>query len=505
MYSTEQSPSARPPGPQAPGRRAPAPVGRRAPAETPGARLVLGLAVAMATIALHPGDGYGDPRLPAGASGGSGERPVNPEPLLSLQSAPGPEPARGPHGDTLPAVVGPEEALALFREHSLELRAARAEYRAAAGRATQEAAYPNPAVSLLREDLSRGAEEYSENTFSLQQTLEWPGRTVARSRVSDRATAAARSRFRSDSLRLELGVRRSYLAAAESDRRVEVLARVAAVFREAVDDGEARRAEGDISGYELRRLKLERARLEQRLAAARIERNATRRELAARILPGSDTVAVATRGLPEGRPPEVEREAALAEGLQRPGVAAGRQALQAADAEASAARLRRIPDLVLTGGYKSQADDFDGAVLGVSLRIPVLDRKGGAVQAAEARRTAAAARLDLRRRQARNDVLRALDRYRSARRRSRIVGEELLAPAGELLAIARTAYAAGEMELVELLDGADAYLTSRLTALRIRGELWLAWHELERAMGRAPEGTEMQEKADPDGREGDVR
>lgn len=414
-------------------------------------------------------------------------------------------PCRGQVVEAGAPAVGPDRALELFHRHSLELRAARADYRAAAGRASQAAAYPNPAVSMLREDLTRGDEEYSESSFTLRQALEWPGRTAARSRASDRAAAEARSGFRSDSLRLLLEVRRAYLRAAEAEARAEVLEAVAAVFREAVEDGEVRREEGDISGYELRRLKLERARLEQRLAGTRIERDAARRDLAARILPGSDTVALSTRGLPDGRPPAVDREAALSAALRRPGVTAGRHAVRAAEAEASAARLRRVPELELTGGYKSQADDFDGAVLGVSLSLPVFDRQSGAVQAAEASRTAAASRLDLRRRQARNDVLRALERYRSVRRRSRTVADELLAPAEDLLEIGRTAYAAGEMELVELLDGADAYLSSRLTALELRTELWIAYRELARAMGGAPEETENDTKADPGIREGDAR
>lgn len=408
-------------------------------------------------------------------------------------------------GNPAPPAVGPEEAVELYRRHGLELRAARADFRAAAGRASQDAAYPNPAVSVLREDLGRGDDDYWENSFSLEQTLEWPGRTLARGRAADRTTAAARSAFRSDSLRLLLEVRRAYLEAAGAEHRVAVLEEVAAVFREAVEDGEARRGEGDISGYELRRLKLERARLEQSLAAAVIERDAARRELAARILPGSDTVSVATRGLPEGRPPPVDREAALAAALRRPGVAATRRAVEAADAEASAARLRRIPDLRFTGGYKTQSDDFDGAVLGVSLSLPLLDRKGGAVRAAEARKAAATSRLDLRRREARNGVLRALDRYRSVRRRSRVVAGELLAPSGELLRIARTAYAAGEMELVELLDGADAYLDARLMALELRADLWRAYRELTRAMGGHPGEPGADGRDDGVHREGEGR
>jgi cobalt-zinc-cadmium efflux system outer membrane protein len=402
-------------------------------------------------------------------------------------------------------VVGPSETLELFRRHSLELRAARSDVRAAAGRASQDAAYPNPSFSLLREDLSRGGQDYHENSFTLQQTVEWPGRTLARSRAASRTRAMSRSAFRSDSLRLVLEVRRAYLRAAEAERRVTVLEEVADVIREAVEDAEERRADGDISGYELRRLKLERARLEQRLAAGRIERDAARRELAARILPDSDTVAVATQGLPEGRPPEIGRRAALSAALRRPAVTAGRHAVEAADAEASAARLGRIPDLRLTGGYKTQADEFDGAVLGVSLSLPVFDRRGGAVQAAEAREAAATSRLELRRRAARNEVLRALDRYRSVRRRTRTVGDDLLAPSGELLEIARTAYAAGEMELVELLDGAGAHLESRLMALELRADLWLAYRELTRAMGGRPGRLGTVGRDDGFDREGDGR
>ena len=65
-----------------------------------------------------------------------------------------------------------------------------------------------------------------------------------------------------------------------------------------------------------------------------------------------------------------------------------------------------------------------------------------------------------------------------------------MAPSAELLEIARTAYGAGEMELVELLDGAGAYRDARIAALELRSELWLAYYELERAMGGIEAGTD---------------
>lgn len=378
--------------------------------------------------------------------------------------------------------VSLEEAERLFDRHGLALRLARSELQAATGRARQGAAYPNPSASVLHESLDRGPDDYRETSYSLRQPVEWPGRTLARSRAADRAVEAAGHRFRADSLRSLFRVREAYLRAAEAEARRDVLRRVADVVRRVAEAGRARREEGDISGYELRRLRLERARLEQELAEAVIELASARRTLGTLIAP-DDPTPVAPRGLPAGRPPAADSARVLAAAAERPSVRGGAAAVEAAAAEAGAARLSRIPDLALTGGLKDQSDGFDGPVLGVSVSLPLLDRKGGAVQAAEAGAEAARTRLALERRTAVTDALRTLDRYRSLRRRSRLVGERLLRGSEDLLRIARTAYAAGEMSLVELLDGTRAYRDARRTEMELRADLWIAYYDLRRATG----------------------
>ena len=212
-------------------------------------------------------------------------------------------PAAGEPEDWTIREVSLDEAVTLYRESGLEPRLARRRFEARAAAAAQRGAYPNPAVSLLSEDLSGTGVDYSETTLSLQQRLEWPGRTLARSRASERFRSAARAEFRSDSLRLLAELREIYLRTALAERRAALLAEVAGVVRNAASSAAERYEEGDISGYELRRIRLEEARMERRLAAAEIGRDAARRELAGRILPGSDTVTVATRGLPDGDPP----------------------------------------------------------------------------------------------------------------------------------------------------------------------------------------------------------
>ncbi len=44
------------------------------------------------------------------------------------------------------------------------------------------------------------------------------------------------------------------------------------------------------------------------------------------------------------------------------------------------------------------------------------------------------------------------------------------------------------MTLVELLDAARAYRDARLMAVSVRAQAWIAYYDLLRAMGRAPEG-----------------
>ncbi len=53
----------------------------------------------------------------------------------------------------------------------------------------------------------------------------------------------------------------------------------------------------------------------------------------------------------------------------------------------------------------------------------------------------------------------------------------------DLLDMALVAYAEGEMELVELLDAADALHEARTAELSLRAAFWTAYFDLERALG----------------------
>ena len=188
-----------------------------------------------------------------------------------------------------------------------------------------------------------------------------------------------------------------------------------------------------------------------------------------------------------GVPPRIAREEALRLLPARPDLEAAARELDAAQAEVDIARSYWVPAPVLGVGYRHHLDGFAGASLGLDLPLPLFDRGAGTREQAAAQSSAAAYRLDLRQRLAENDVLNAADRFAASRARVEVAAEVLLADGEALLASATAAYGENEMTLLELLDAASAFQDARLSALSLRSEAWIAYYDLLRAMGTAPE------------------
>ena len=379
--------------------------------------------------------------------------------------------------------VGLREALRLFRENNLSLRRAQSEAQALRGEARQARAYPNPTLQATHEPLWLGSERQSETYLNVSQQIEWSGRS-ARIRSARERAAAARAQAAADSARLALQVTEAYIEAATAETRLQRLRRVTRVFRQADSSMARRQREGDASGYTARRIRLERARYEQRLAAARLEVRNAREQLALLVLP-EGTPSVAAEALPSRKPPAVSVQEALQAALQqRPELRRWQSAVEAQQAARRAARQETWPDPSVTAGYKRQSDGFEGAFLGIGIPLPLFDRNRGAAEAEAERLDAAQTQQILARREIRNEVRRAHAAYTSARRQAQLFEGDLLRGTGDLLRIARVSYGEGEMSLVELLDAADAYRDARLRSVDLRADLWTRYFLLLRAIGQ---------------------
>ena len=378
-----------------------------------------------------------------------------------------------------------EEALDAFAANSLALRIARAEAAEIAGRARQSRSYANPAISLLREDLSRSGEDYWETTAGLMQRIEWPGRTAARGVAARHTITGAGARFRADSLQLVFVVREAYVGAWLAEEVEQTIGQAAEMIQVVTRAAEQRLEAGDISGYETRRLRLGRIQAEKDEGDAELRTRAARRLLASLVLPEVSLHELGPADAIVGVPPAIASGTALDALPRRPDLEAAARELDAARAGHRVATLGWVPDPTLNLAYKEHADGFKGATVGVDLPLPIFNRSGGARDEAAARESAALSSLDLLRRQAELDLVDASDRYSVARERLEGTGEGIMAEAEVLLSAARVAYDEGEMTLVEFLDATGAFRDARLSALTLRAEAWLAYYNLLRAMGGA--------------------
>ena len=387
--------------------------------------------------------------------------------------------------------VSLDEALHLFAENNLELRLARARAAEAAGHARQARAFPNPTANFTREPLSGNDQSYSETYINLSQRFEISGKRGARSDAADWLLVAAEALVRADSARLAFAVKRAFVVAQMAEEHLAVTESVVEVFRQGERNAAIRQVDGDLSVYDLRRLRIERVRYETLVADADLAASIARTNLALLILPDVDGLSAevtAAQVGPEERLGTLPSEPALDLASERavsrrPEVAAASAEVMVARANDRVARALRIPDITATGGYKSQSDGFRGAFLGLSVPLPVFDRRSGDVAAAEARVRAADDRRVLTRRRIQADIRNASRSYMSLRDRSAFLQENLLEGTSNILEIAQVAYDAGEMTLVELLDAAEALRDAQVAEARLRADLWIAFYDMERARG----------------------
>lgn len=292
-----------------------------------------------------------------------------------------------------PALAEPvslSDALVRGQEASPRIARAKAELKAAEGRATQAGVRPNPTISAEVEHFS-GTGPYrtfgqTETTVAVSQPFELGGKRRARKAVAAAERELARISLRSAEadLSYDIIVAHAELRAAE-DRAVlsqSVLARAVELARIAetlVDVG--------------RDPPLTKLRADALLAEAKAESLKTmgqlmsaRQKLALFI--GSD---------------DPELSAVRQDILSLPALAADAQSLDerlaAAERDAASARVRQaqaegVPDITASGGVRNFRESKDTAfIVGVSIPLPVFNRNRGNIDAARAEGEAAEAQL----------------------------------------------------------------------------------------------------------------
>ncbi len=374
-----------------------------------------------------------------------------------------------------PRAVALDEALRLAEEASpsaqviaLEVERARAEVRATG-------LWPNPEVSLVREESAGTVERFA----NVSQSFPWSGRLGLEKASARSAVAGAEAAARQERVKLRTRVRDSFIDLVQAQERTSALETGRSRLGELVEVLRAREREGESSGFDRMRSERELAEVEVDLLETRGRLAGARAVLAALLGLSSDGLVASGSLAATGTLPTPEEVRALASA--RGDVLALEAEAESADFRARAGRRRAVPEPTITVGTKTTevgGPDDRGPVIAFGFSLALFDRGQGA---AAARMLGALLR-------ARRAALAGLAAAEAEAAYAEVVArreaESAYATPGnteDLVKIARAAYEGGEMRILELLDAYRTALEVRLRTI----DLHAATRRAEAALGRA--------------------
>lgn len=357
--------------------------------------------------------------------------------------------------------------LALSRSENAAVIAADLE--AARGAQVAARTWRNPVIELEREGTDGFRGEGYETFVRLERTFDVSGRRRLERQAADaRVSAAEFGRTDAEAILRAEALSRFYDVLA-ADLRVAVAERHQYEAVALHDATAARQREGDASRYDLERVRQETALAPVMLAETRAEAFAARRALGALIGAEMREVRATVAGVLA--PPETEPAEALLLRAQRT------PRLQALAAEADASQLRsraadRIaPDVTLGGGVRSVGGgmaDETGLIVSFSVPLPLFDRNQGERLSRAAEASRATARYRLARDQIAADVAALAYRTKALREVALDYDQGARAASEEFLRISGSAYAGGEITVLEAIDALRAVRDTELRAIQLQ-------------------------------------
>lgn len=354
-----------------------------------------------------------------------------------------------------------KELIERFLAHNPQLRELQAGFAALREDLRGRTFYPNPTAIYTRE--GAGFAEF----FEFEQPIILTDR---RRHLREAGTAALRASEYSmaqNMWELRSDLRLAFHHLLEAQEKQRIMRSAIGEFEKVVQILRVREAEGEGSRFDL--IRADRELFESRAdlstveaALASLQNTLTAITLVPQL---SKTRAIGDMThLPSS--PSVEDLIKRALARRQDYLAAKTQIERFAKEELAARRLR-IPDPILTVGFK-RGEGFpttrNGSVVAVTVPIPLFDRGQAKVAIAEAEQEKARARLDFLERQIQAQVTAAHAAYALRKTMVEQYRRETEKSGMELVAIAKTAYEEGEKTILELLD---VYRVSRQAELRV--------------------------------------
>ncbi|MFP5349477.1 MAG: TolC family protein [Gammaproteobacteria bacterium] len=382
-----------------------------------------------------------------------------------------------------------EAAIGRALEVAPEARAAAAEVAARAGELAQTRAWPNPRAEAHvgdRISLENDTSGYDLTQYGLVQPLPL-ARRGAEPRQAQAQLDAAEAKRLHDRLKLEAEVARTFHQLQAATAKWE-LARERLQVAERFASGDRDKTGGDrlvryLTPLERLRLGIIHASARQALDTAEGELAEARSHFRAQLaLPAG--VPVPTPLAPPAVPAELSIYVARL--AQHPGMLAGRGAVAASEQGVALARARRFNDPELR--IARERDIYAGreqtaTVVGVSVQVPLWNQHRGDIARAEAEVDQARAALAGVERDLAAQLAQSHAHLQHLIDQALHYREQVMAPTDRMYALTRRAFAAGEVNVLTLIDAHDTYFGARERYVELSEQAWRELAALRLAAG----------------------
>jgi cobalt-zinc-cadmium efflux system outer membrane protein len=379
------------------------------------------------------------------------------------------------------------------------LHAAREQLRQAEGRLRQAALRPNPSLDVSTSTDVMFANE-GENGFGvmLSQPFELGGKRDRRIQVAEAEVELAKAEIAEAERQLFGQLRTSYLHAAETSGRLNILERSRGLNQQMIQVMTVRLSSGDASRLESHLLQAENNRLEaQRLL---VESQLEQEMLEVRKIAGiASAEPLSFRPLSAATAISHETESNLIETAfrDRPDLRAARLRETLAGAGVMLARAQIVPTIVGSVRFAREPDisrfatatqpkafEKDNVLeFGISVPLPLRNREQGNIEEATSKVAQAKAEREALENTIRMEVMAAVRRYESARRTLDLVRGGVVTETQAAVSITELAYRLGDAKLSDVILQQRSLIDAQIAELAAAAELAVAQAGLDSVLG----------------------
>jgi cobalt-zinc-cadmium efflux system outer membrane protein len=366
------------------------------------------------------------------------------------------------------------------------LRAAESEVAARQGTGRQAGLWANPTVELgasnaMGKEDGQGGTDL--NDITIKQPLPVSGRLALQRQQAQAGVEQARAGVVEQRLAQEHEAARLFHGVQLNRALLQLAEQRLQSAEEFQRIGRRREEAGDLSRLERLRLELVRENASQLIATAEGETGEAVSDFRT-LLNLAEAEPVVT---PLEQSPALPDLAALESRLeQHPVLVAARQEIESARHGVALARANRIadPEIWLSRGRDSLGGQRQSTTaFGVALTIPLWDGNGGNVDAARAAQEKAQFELEALQRQLGNRLRLNHLHLSHLIEQTRDYSAKVLEPAAQIFELSRKGFAAGEVEILALVDAVNSYYEARARHLELLDQSWLEAAELRRSAG----------------------